>query len=372
MRVLLTGGGTGGHIYPALAVVERLRDDPVYGVEPNGMAWVGRERGMERDIVERYELPFLPISAGALRGRSPWAALRSLALLAVGVRQGMHLLRAWRADVVLATGGYVTAPLVIAAWLLRTPVLIYLPDMEPGLAVRVLSRLARRVAVTAEPVTRFFPPGKAVVTGYPVRRALLVVNKGEARRRLGLREGRPVVLILGGSSGAHSINLAVNRDLERLLALAQIVHISGAQDHDILQARRARLPDRLQSEYHLFAYLHEEMADALAAADLVVARAGAAVLGEFPALGLPSVLVPYPYAGQHQQLNASYLAEHGAAVVIQDSALPERFADTIAGLLADAPQLGRMAEAARALWTGDAAERLASLLASLAKGTGHE
>ncbi len=359
-------------MYPAFAVIERLQANPGYGIEADGIAWVGRNEGMERGLVERQGLPFLPIAAGALRGRGPLAVARSLAQLARGLFQGGRLLRRWRADAVFATGGYVTAPLVLAAWLARRPVLIYLPDMEPGLAVRVLSRFAARVAVTAPPVARFFAAGKAVVTGYPVRSAFYKATRPEARRRLGLREERPVLLVFGASSGAHSINMAVNRDLEGLLALAQVVHISGTPDFEALQGRRARLPEPLQAEYHLAEYLHEEMADALAAADLVVARAGASTLGEFPVLGLPSVLVPYPYAGQHQHLNADYMAERGAATVLEDDALATDFAATVSTLLNDPPRLARMSEAARQMAVEDGAERLASLLAELAKGHSHE
>jgi UDP-N-acetylglucosamine--N-acetylmuramyl-(pentapeptide) pyrophosphoryl-undecaprenol N-acetylglucosamine transferase len=372
MRVLFTGGGTGGHVYPALSVIERLRSDPGYGIEAEGIAWVGRNEGMERDIIERQGLAYLPIAAGALRGRGPWAILQSLARLARGIWQGRRLLRRWQAAAVFATGGYVTAPLVVAAWLSKRPVLIYLPDMEPGLAVRVLSRFATCIAVTVEQVARFFPPERVSVTGYPVRRGLLTANRFEARRRLGLGSGRPVLLILGGSSGAHSINMAVNRDLEGLLALAQVVHISGPLDHEALQARRARLPEALQAEYHLAAYLHDEMVAALASADLVVARAGAATLGEFPAVGLPAVLVPLPHAGQFQHPNADYLAERGAAAVLEDDALAADFAETVAALLNDPSRLARMSEAARQLSVDDGAERLASLLADLAKGYSHE
>lgn len=372
MRVLFTGGGTGGHVYPALAVIERLQANPAYGIEAGGMGWVGRSEGMEREIVERHGLPYMAVSAGALRGRGPLAALHSLAQLARGVWQGLRLLRRWQADAVFATGGYVTAPLVLAAWLAKRPVLIYLPDMEPGLAVRALARFAARIAVTVEPVTRFFDPEKVVVTGYPVRKGLIGADRTAARQRLGLRADRPILLILGGSSGAHSINMAVNRDLEGLLALAQVVHVSGAADLPLLEARRQRLPATLQADYHLAAYLHEEMVDALAAADLVVARAGAATLGEFPALGLPALLVPYPHAGQHQRQNAAYMAERGGAAVLDDQALADGLANPVGALLRDPTGLARMSHAMRQLSVDDAAERLACLLVELAKGRSHE
>ncbi len=371
MKVLFTGGGTGGHIYPALAVIERLQADPAYGIAADGIAWVGRGEGMERDIIERHGLAYFSIATGALRGRGLWGKGQSMARVIPGVGQGLRLLREFGASAVFATGGYVTAPLVVAAWLRRVPVLIYLPDMEPGMAVRWQSRLAHGVGVTVDQVAAHFNGAKVTVTGYPVRRALFDVTKQEARQRLGLDGGRPVLLVLGGSSGAHSINMAVSRDLERLLALAQVIHISGTPDFEMLQARRDQLPGALREQYHLSAYLHQEMPDALGAADLVVARAGAATLGEFPVLGLPSVLVPYPHAGQHQQPNADYLAERGAAVVLDDAALADDFAETVTALLDDPPRLASMSDAARRLSTGDGAARLAELLVEMAKGTRH-
>ncbi len=371
MKVLFTGGGTGGHIYPALAVIERLQTDPAYGIAADGIAWVGRDEGMERDIIGRQGLAYFPIATGALRGRGMWGMGQSLVRVVPGIGQGLRLLREFDASAVFATGGYVTAPLVMAAWLARVPVLIYLPDMEPGLAVRFLSRLARKIGVTVDQVATHFDSAKVTVTGYPVRRALFDVTRQAGRQTLGLENDRPVLLVLGGSSGAHSINMAVSRDLERVLASAQLVHISGTPDYEMLAARRSQLPEPLKAQYHLAAYLHDEMADALAAADLVVARAGAATLGEFPVVGLPSVLVPYPHAGQHQQRNADYLAERGAAVVLEDGALADRFAETVTTLLGDPQRLSDMSKAARRLSTGDGAQRLAELLVELARGTCH-
>jgi UDP-N-acetylglucosamine--N-acetylmuramyl-(pentapeptide) pyrophosphoryl-undecaprenol N-acetylglucosamine transferase len=365
MRLLMTGGGTGGHVYPALAVAEALADSR-WAVDRRDMAWVGGAHSVEERILAQEGLAFYAISVGALRGTSPWGFLRSLYRIARGHRQAHELLDAFRPDVILATGGYVSVPLVWAARDRGYPVLIYLPDMQPGLAVKLLSRMAQRVAVSFDSVARYFPRDKVFVSGYPVRRALFSTSKEAARQLLGLDAEAPVLLVFGGSRGAHSLNEAVRRALEPLLELSQVVHISGPGDYSLLDAMRARLPSALQARYHLYAYLYERMAAALAAADLVVARAGAATLGEFPAVGLPAILVPYPYAGQHQQANAEYLASRGAALIIPDAELGARLWPTVRDLLGDPERLRAMGAAARALAMPEAAERIAAELVSLA------
>jgi UDP-N-acetylglucosamine--N-acetylmuramyl-(pentapeptide) pyrophosphoryl-undecaprenol N-acetylglucosamine transferase len=290
-----------------------------------------------------------------------------------GVAEAYRIMRDFRPDVVLATGGYASVPVVMAAWLRRCPVLVYLPDAQPGLAVRFVSRLARRVAVSFKAAQVYFDPGKTVVTGYPVRPALFSgpESRSVARQRLGLAAGAKTLLILGGSRGAHSINVAINESLEKLLDLAQIIHVAGEGDSIWLKERRDSLPLELRERYHPYTYLHEEMVPALLAADLAVARAGAATMGEFAAAGLPSILVPYPHAGQHQEANADFLASHGAAQKVLDNSLAAgALVRAVETLLSDEGALRSMSENARALARPDAARAIAQQLASLAAGGG--
>ena len=246
-----------------------------------------------------------------------------------GAQQCAALIREFRPDVAFITGGYVAAPLAWAASRARpkVPLLIYLPDLTPGQAIRLTSRLAKAVAVSFPEVAPHFP-GKAVVTGYPVRTELLMARKDAARAALNLRPDLPMLLVFGGSRGAHSINQALLAALPQLLPICQVVHISGQLDWPAIGDAGTRIAAELaasagwaDARYHPYPYLHDEMVQALAAADLVIARAGASVLGEFPAVGLPSILAPYPYAGQHQDANAAYLADRGAALVIPDGEL---------------------------------------------------
>jgi UDP-N-acetylglucosamine--N-acetylmuramyl-(pentapeptide) pyrophosphoryl-undecaprenol N-acetylglucosamine transferase len=330
---------------------------------------------MEQALVERAGLTFEAIAAVGLRGKNPVAALSSLWTLSQGYQQSRRLMRQFRPDVLFVTGGYVGVPVTLAARQAGVPVIIYLPDIEPGLAIKFLARFASRVAVTTPEAQQFFKPGLTVVTGYPVRQELLLQTgevcgaktsqvlttdaKAAARRQLGLSDELPVLLVFGGSRGAHSINQAVAARLEALLPLSQVVHITGTPDEAGVLARRAQLPAEWQARYHVSAYLHQEMTTALQAADLVISRAGASILGEFPAVGLPAILVPYPYAGAHQALNADYLVRQGAAVMLKDDELNEHLQAMTLNLLTNQDKLQAMGRASQKLARPAAATRLA-------------
>jgi UDP-N-acetylglucosamine--N-acetylmuramyl-(pentapeptide) pyrophosphoryl-undecaprenol N-acetylglucosamine transferase len=366
--VLIAGGGTGGHVYPALSVVETLLAEPRFGTAPADIAWMGSADSVEERIVSREGLTFYAISAGAIRGTSPVARLRSTVRLGRGTWEGRRIIARFRPDVVLATGGYVSVPPVMAAWSRRVPSLIYLPDMEPGLAVRMLSRFVNRIAVSFDSVAEALPREKVMVSGYPVRRALYRTRREAAREALGLTAEAPVLLIFGGSRGAHSINEAARRHLGELAGLAQVIHVSGYEDYGDLCAAHDNLNGDLQGRYHLHPYLHEQMTDAFVAADLVVARSGAATLGEFPAAALPAVLVPYPYAGQHQRANADYMATRGAALVVDDGDLETHLLPTLRELFDDAARLAAMRDASQRMAVPSAAETIAEALQDLARG----
>lgn len=286
--------------------------------------------------------------------------------MVAGTRTCAGIMHEFRPDVVCITGGYVAAPVAWAAWLTRVPLLIYLPDIVPGLAIRLTARLATRVAVSFPEVVRWFGP-KAVVTGYPVRRGLFETDKTTARATLGLAPDLPTLLVMGGSRGAASINRALVGALPALLPRCQVVHVAGQTDWAWVTSQQPAIRQMPYSErYHAYPYLHD-MAPALVAADLAVARAGAATLGEFPAVGLPSILVPYPYAGQHQQINAAYLADRGAAIILADHEVAARLASSVVELWNSPERLRNMAAAARALARPDAADNIVRVLYDLAQ-----
>ena len=360
MMLVLTGGGTGGHVYPNLAVAEALRRRP-----EAVLAYVGSARGMERGIVSQAQVPFHAVASAPLLGASPLGLARGLLALAQGITQAYRLLDRLGASAVLATGGYVSVPVVIAARLRGIPSLVYLPDIVPGLAVSLLARVADRVATTHPSSLGHLPSEKVVVTGYPVRPEVGAWSRAASRERLGLPIDGLVLLIWGGSRGARSINQAVLRDLETLTEGASVLHITGEDGVVEALARRATLGAVALGRYHVYEYLHEEFAAALAAADLTVSRAGASVLGEYPAAGLPSVLVPYPGLVRQRE-NAQALVEAGGAVIVADDAL-EELLPVLHDLLARPGRLAQMTENVRSLApAAPAAEEIARLLIGLA------
>jgi len=327
------------------------------------VCYVGDASGIEARLAAKAGLPFQGVSTASFHGASLWSLPGRAIRLSRGTAQCLRVIDQFRPQAVLATGGYVSGPAILAAWVRRVPSLVYLPDLTPGLAIRFLGRLATRVAVSFERSISSIPGKRGIVTGYPVRPELFETNKTTSRRNLQLDEDTKTLLVLGGSQGAHSINLGMSAILEDLLPLCQIVHIAGERDVSWLLSRKEGLPEPLSPRYRVYPYLHEEMIYALGAADLAVARAGAATIGEFPAVGLPSVLVPYPHAGAHQYANAEYMVHNQAAVQIEDAYLEgDVLRETIISLLGDEERLSQLSEAARRLARPEASAHIASLL----------
>lgn len=323
---------------------------------------------MERELVSRAGVPFRAIHAGAMHGVGPVRAAWSAVRIARGVGEARRILAEFQPTVVLLTGGFVGVPVSLAAWRRGVPSVVYLPDIEPGQALKLMARLATRIATTTDESARFVDRRKMVVTGYPVRPAFAAVSRDAARAHFGFAPDERVVLVYGGSKGARSINRAVLADLPRLLAAAAVIHISGAADWAEVSARRMQLDEAERRRYLAFQYLHDEMAWAMAAADVAVCRAGASTLGELTYLGLPAVLVPYPYAWRYQKVNAQYLADRGAALVVRDDALRDDRAGMtrcVLDLLGDPERLAAMRRAAWQLGRRDGAERIAALLAEV-------
>jgi UDP-N-acetylglucosamine--N-acetylmuramyl-(pentapeptide) pyrophosphoryl-undecaprenol N-acetylglucosamine transferase len=329
--------------------------------------WVGSVGGMEADLVKRAGVPFESITAAGVHGVSLRSLPGNLRQLSRGYFQARRTLNRFQPDALFFTGGYVAVPVALAGR--RLPTLLYVPDIEPGLALKTLARFADHIALTAEGSRAFFPhrsPQTMTVTGYPTRANLQDWNVEEARRFLNLSSGLPTLLVFGGSSGARSINRAMLPVLPDLLTEMQVVHISGQLDWPEVERRRAALPPELFGRYRAFPYLHE-MGAALRVADLALSRAGASVLGEFPLFGLPALLVPYPYAWRYQKVNAQYLVDHGAALLLEDADLPERLLPAVRELMRDRQQLEKMHRSMDSLRRPHAARAIAGILTSLAQ-----
>jgi len=353
MKFALAGGGTGGHAYPALAVAERLRERV-----DTELVYYGTADGPERALAEEQEIDYRVVPAAQFRGRSPVRMTRGAWALYRGSKVARNWFRQDRPDAVFATGGYGAAPIGRAARQQRIPLIVFLPDVKPGWAVRLLQRYANTVACSVEGSLPYLQSSKAEVTGYPVRRQFVEATREEGIRRFALAPEVQTLLIAGGSLGAHQINLVINEALPQLLPRMQVIHISGREEFDWLERERARLPQWQQDRYQLHAYT-DDMAYAMAAADLAVMRAGGSTLGELPAMGLPAIVVPGAFSDQ--TANADYLEQRGAARNLTGSDL-DGLANEVIALLDDNERREAMAEAMRNVARPDAAGRIASLL----------
>ena len=315
----------------------------------------------------RAGLSYQSIAAGGLHGVGVIAQLRNACKLIAGTFQAGRLIGQGRPDVMLTTGGFVAAPVAVACWLRRVPIVLYLPDVEPGQAVKFVARLATTLAVTMPESRAYFPGRNVIVTGYPTRAAVRQADRAAAIRRFALDPDRATILVTGGSQGARSLNRTITANLAVLLVKVQIIHLSGTLDAADAQARRDALSADLKRRYHVFEYVHaHDMGLALAAADLVISRAGASVLGEYPMFGLPSILAPYPYMWRYQKVNAQALAAHGAAIMLEDATLNDTLVPTIDQVLGDAARLTAMRRAARSLARPDAGRALAQAVQAVA------
>ena len=312
--------------------------------------------------MKRQGIAYRSIPSAGLHGVGLAALPRNIKKLVRGFFAARRILNDFKPDVLFFTGGYVAAPMALAGY--SVPTMLYVPDIEPGMALKSLARFSDAIAVTTAQSQKFFNK-KVIETGYPLRSDLAVWDRETANRHLGISGGKPVLLVFGGSKGARSINMTILKDLNALLDKFEIIHITGDLDWEHVRDHHEQLPMDLAAQYHAMPYLHE-MGAALAAADLVVSRAGASTLGEFPLFGLPAALVPYPYAWRYQKVNADYLSNRGAAIILEDQLLTEELLSTLTVLIDNPNKLQAMRAAMFELSHPRAAEKIASVLIELA------
>lgn len=374
MRILVSGGGTGGHIYPALSVAQALRER--YGAE---LLFLGDENGLETRIVPRAGIPFATIQAGKLRRYLSAGTFTDLARVPVGMAQALGHVRRFKPDAAFTSGGYVAVPAGVAARLVGAPLVMHQQDVSPNLANRLLTPVATRISVSFAPSLAYFPRRKTALAGNPVRGPILAMagaDQAALKRQFDLDPALPLLLVTGGSQGARHLNQVMTDALPLLLPVCQVLHVSGELTHEETRARaEAQLLDdptggKLVKRYRLYPYLDEPMPAALAASDIVLCRSGAATLAELALLGRPSLLVPLPpgFSGSPQQVNAEMFVQAGAAAMVLDKDLSvERLRDVLLPLLADRRHLAEMGAAARAMARPNAAAVLADAVADLAK-----
>ena len=347
-------------MYPALAVHNALSSKNT-SLETLS---VGGEGGLEEELVKRAGISYRSIPAAGVHGVGLRSLPGNITKLTRGVLASRRILREFKPDVLFFTGGYVAAPMAVAG--LRIPAALYVPDIEPGLALKFLARFADVVAVTAPDSNQYFArSSKLVLTGYPLRADLSNWSREKATQHFGLDSAKPTLLVTGGSKGARSINMAVLKNLKELLEITQIIHVTGSLDWPVVEKKIQELPAHLKHFYHAMPYSHE-MGAALSAADLVLSRAGASTLGEYPFFGLPAVLVPYPYAWRYQKVNADYLVKRNGAIILQDELLEDKLLSVMKDLLNDKANLSDMRAAMQTLSQPKDAELIATQLLELA------
>ena len=365
LRLVIAGGGTGGHVQPAIAVLEELARR---GVAVEAL-WIGSRDGTEGEAARRAGVAFRPIATGKLRRYLDVRTVRDAALIPIGTAQAWRITRRFRPDVILSTGGFVSVPTVAAASR-QAPVVTHEQTAILGLATRINLRFGPTLAVSFPETAKYVvDAGRRVVhTGNPIRPSILGGDPRRGRERFGLRDDLPILTVMGGARGASPINQRVRAMLPDLLGRAQIVHQTGPQsanrDAADLKALRATWPEETQRHYVIREFIADEIADLYAMTDLILARAGAGTVAELASLGLPSILIPLPHAGGDEQTrNAESLARAGGCEVIAEAdATPERLRSRVEAMLADSERRSRMASAARTAGHPDAAARLVDLL----------
>jgi UDP-N-acetylglucosamine--N-acetylmuramyl-(pentapeptide) pyrophosphoryl-undecaprenol N-acetylglucosamine transferase len=362
MRILIAGGGSGGHILPALAVVRSLRERRA-DVEPT---WIGGHRGLEASLVPPSGIPLERLWLRSLRtvDRSVNTILDPLRLL-LSVPQAIWLLGRRRPRAIFTTGGYVAIPVLIAGRALGIPSLLWEGNLVAGRSVRAVARLASTIAVSYAPTSAELP-GRPYLTGTPVR-SFAGLMPGTSRARLGLpAEGR-VMLAFGGSQAVRRLDDAVAAALPELLGRATVIHVTGDAGYADGLRRREALPAELRERYRPVPFLRDEMADALVAADLIVGRAGSSTLAEATTIGRPLIVVPYPHAGGHQRANAVALEQAGAAILIEDADFDGPALLAAAAVLEQPERLTAMGAASKGAGYPGAADANAALLLALAE-----
>jgi UDP-N-acetylglucosamine--N-acetylmuramyl-(pentapeptide) pyrophosphoryl-undecaprenol N-acetylglucosamine transferase len=362
MRVLVAGGGTGGHIFPALAALRELRRR-----RPDlEVRWLGGHRGIEAEVVPAagYRLDRLALRTLRSVDLSVSTVTDPLRLAVSAPQAAAHMLR-WRPDVLFTTGGYVAIPTLAAAFGLRVPSLMWEGNRLAGRSVRMTARLATVLAVSYAG-TQGELPGEPYLTGTPIRDIGGGLDRATARQRLDIPDRLPVLLVFGGSQSVRRFNTAVALALPRLVERCCVIHVTGEAGIDEAREVRERLPEALRDRYRPASFLGEEMTAALVAADLLLGRAGSSTMAEASALGLPVIVVPYPHAAGHQRANAAELVAAGGALLVPDDELDADRLVEVTRVLDDPSALDAMRQGARSVGRPGAAVVTADLLQALA------
>lgn len=356
MRIILTGGGTGGHIYPALALAKQIKEHH----EDAEILYIGSGKGLEADIVPKAGISFEPIEVSGFKRSLSIENIKTIYLFLKSVSLSKKIIRDFRADAVIGTGGYVCGPVVYAAAKLGIPTLIHEQNVIPGLTNKFLSRYVSRVAVSFSGSARFFPKHKVTVTGNPRATEVAKANPESGRSSLSLPSSKKIVLVVGGSRGARAINEAFLQAIPRLEKSSDLyfVYVTGDVHYEDVKNGLESM-EKKPENISVYPFIYN-MPEVLAATHLIINRAGASFLAEITSLGIPSILIPSPYVtNNHQEKNARWLEEYGASVVLLEHELnAESLAEAILKIMKSPDQLNKMRESAKKLGEPSAAENV--------------
>lgn len=361
MKIIISGGGTGGHVYPALALIRTIKKKH----PETEFLYIGTERGLESTIIRRENIPFEAVEISGFKRSLSLDNVKTVFRFLRGVGKCKAIIRKFKPDAVIGTGGYVSAPVVYAAAKLKIPAVIHEQNSVPGLTNKFLSRYVSKVAICFESAKEFFPAEKVVLTGNPRASEVVSQDSHEKLVNFGLKEGVPTALITGGSRGARPINEAVVESLQALEGKPyQVLYITGDVHYENIRKEIASLGELHNTS--IVPFIHN-MEKVLAAVSVVVGRAGATSLAEITALGLPSILIPSPYVtNNHQEKNAAVLENAGASIMLRDQELSgERLVAALDAVLMHDQKRETMSESSRKLGVPDASERLYSVLLNL-------
>lgn len=368
MRIIVSGGGTGGHIYPAVTLIRALQ-----GLrEDTDVLYVGTAAGLESDIIPKEGLPFKTVDIRGFERKLSLKNVKTACLAAKSVWQARQVVKEFRPDAVIGTGGYVCGPVLLAASLMGVPALIQEQNVFAGITNKILARFVDKIAVGYEDAARHFPAEKVIFTGNPIRREVMTADRRESMAVFGLDSDKMTVLVSGGSRGARSINRAMLEVYKhfRGSGSVQFLHVTGKNEYDDIAGKLHKQGINAAGTGNIMVkpYLYD-MPKALALADLAVFRAGAVGLAELTARGIPAILIPYPYAAEnHQEYNAMAMQRRGAAMMIKDCDLKgSLLIAKIEALTKDRERLEQMAKASKGMGRPDAAERIAKATLSLVK-----
>jgi UDP-N-acetylglucosamine--N-acetylmuramyl-(pentapeptide) pyrophosphoryl-undecaprenol N-acetylglucosamine transferase len=367
LKIVLTGGGTGGHIFPLLAVAKKIKEK-----RPEAeFLFLGPAGKMEKDLMAESGIPLKGITCGKMRRYFSFSNFTDFFKVPVGILQSLWFLLAYMPDVIFSKGGYASLPVVLAGWIYRIPIMIHESDSVPGTANSILGKFSDAVAVSYPQAEEYFPPSQVVLTGNPLQEDIDQGDAQKAREKFSLVESKKVIFVLGGSQGSQIINEKILEVLPELLSKYQIIHQTGEQHIESVKKHSGELGIKIERDgyYPIANYANEDLRDILKVANLVISRSGANSLSEIAANGKPAIFIPlFGSANNHQKMNAYSLAKVGACIVLEENNLGKNiFLKNINELMENQELQNKLSQSIKAFYHPDAAERIAEEILKIIK-----